>query len=373
MMMRDGYRLSAAGERSGGASPSSNAVHERRHMVPFADCVVNFLDFLAGGGCPLARQELSLELLSDEFVQRIGSAAFDSVRHGGDPLGVVGFADERDFGVEPLLEVLLERCDFVEDGSVWEFLVGRVLEGVVDERLAQLLHERVSGAGGVVDVGEDGLVVDDAEEVLLCEPSGEKGAVRAHEERLLRGLADDVLHGCLHCLLDVAEVDGLAERDQERGAHELENLDGFFGLACGDESKGVHVLVVLLRALDVRGDRVGQVVELGEVGRHGDLGAFHAVVEARVWSAAEVGWQAVVVVVVDELGELREHELADGGHGQAHVVHGDADWSALEVSPVKRPVACRVDERGVVHGVDLSLDGMRCIANHFNLDRNRAR
>ena len=78
---------------------------------------------------------------------------------------------------------------------------------------------------------------------------------------------------------------------------------------------------MLLGALDVRGDGVGQVVELRQVRRHGDLGSLHAVVQARVRAPAEVGWQAVVVEVIHKLGELCEHELADGGHGEPHVVH----------------------------------------------------
>ena len=71
---------------------------------------------------------------------------------------------------------------------------------------------------------------------------------------------------------------------------------------------------MLLRALDVGGDGVREVLKLAGVGCHGDLGAFHAEVEAWVGPAGEVGWEAVAVEVVDELAELREHELADGGH-----------------------------------------------------------
>jgi hypothetical protein len=72
----------------------------------------------------------------------------------------------------------------------------------------------------------------------------------------------------------------------------------------GDEAEGVHVLVVLLRALDVRGDRFGEVVELAEVVGHGDFGAFHAVVEARVRAAGEVGQE----IVGEDLEGLIEYE-----------------------------------------------------------------
>jgi hypothetical protein len=57
-------------------------------------------------------------------------------------------------------------------------------------------------------------VIHDAEEVFLSKPRGEELSIgRIQEERLLGYLCDDVLYGRLHCLLDMAEVDGLAEAD----------------------------------------------------------------------------------------------------------------------------------------------------------------
>ncbi|PUZ40681.1 hypothetical protein GQ55_9G443700 [Panicum hallii var. hallii] len=171
------------------------------------------------------------------------------------------------------------------------------------------------------------------------------------------------LDGPLDVLLDVAQVDGLAQRDQERRGHELQDVDGLGGLPGGDEPQRIHVLVVLLRALDVVGDGVAQELQLGAVGGHGYLGALEAVVQARVAPAG----QAVVVEVVDELRELREHELADGGDGEAGVVHGHADGRALEVAAVKRLAAGDVDEGVVVDGVDLALDGLGGGADDLDL------
>jgi hypothetical protein len=57
-------------------------------------------------------------------------------------------------------------------------------------------------------------VIHDAEEVFLSKPRGEELSIgRIQEERLLGYLCDDVLYGRLPCLLDMAEVDGLAEAD----------------------------------------------------------------------------------------------------------------------------------------------------------------
>ena len=126
---------------------------------------------------------------------------------------------------------------------------------------------------------------------------------------------------------------------------------------------------MLLRALDVRGDGVGEVVELAEVRRHGDLRALHAVVEARVWPPGQVRRQAVVVVVVHELAELREHELADGRHREPHVVHRHADWRSLEVPAVKRDPPCGVDDGVIVHGVNLALDGVSRGSDHLNYEK----
>ncbi|PNT68701.1 hypothetical protein BRADI_3g44385v3 [Brachypodium distachyon] len=125
------------------------------------------------------------------------------------------------------------------------------------------------------------------------------------------------------------------------------------GLPRREEAEGVHVLVVLLRALDMVGDRVPQeLLELREVGRHGDLGALEAVVQARVAPAGGVGRQAVAVAVVHHLRELREHELiADRRDAEPRVVHGHADGAcALEVAAVDRLAAGNV--------VDRALDGL---------------
>ena len=222
--------MSAAGEGAGSAGPSVDAFHERRHMQTLADGIIHLLDDLARGDGAQAGEELRLQAVADEFIERVGSAALDAVGNGGDAFVVVGVPDERDFRSEAVFEVVLEGGDLVEHGGVEGFLVARVFEGVLDERLAHLLHERVRSAGGIVDVGEDWLMVHHAEEVLLREAGGEEGAVGAHEERLLCHLADDVLHGGLHGFLHMAEIDGLAQPDQERGAHELENLDRLLGL-----------------------------------------------------------------------------------------------------------------------------------------------
>ena len=240
-------------------------------------------------------------------------------------------------------------------------------ERVGDQHRAQLLHQRVCVAGSVVDVGEHRLALYDEQEVLLAEAGWQERAVFAHEQGLLGRLCDDLLHGSLHGLLHMAQVDGLAQPDEERGTHELENLHRLLGFAGRDEAEGVDVLVVLLGALDVRGDGVGEVVELAEVGRHGDLGALHAIVEAGVGPPGQVGRQAVVVVVIHELAELREHELAYGGHREPHVVHGHPDRRALEVPAVESDAPRSVDDGVVVHGVDLALDDVSRGPDHLNL------
>ncbi|KAF7079413.1 hypothetical protein CFC21_083648 [Triticum aestivum] len=106
------------------------------------------------------------------------------------------------------------------------------------------------------------------------------------------------------------------------------------------------------------GHRVGKVLELRAVGSHGDLGALEAVVQAGVAAASQVGGQPVVVELVDELRELREHELANVGDGETGVVHGHTDGRALEVAAMERLATVDVDDGVVVDGVDLALDGL---------------
>jgi hypothetical protein len=118
---------------------------------------------------------------------------------------------------------------------------------------------------------------------------------------------------------------------------------------------------------DVVGDRVPQELQLGVVGRHGDLGALKAVVQAGVTPTRQVGGQAVVVVVVDELRELHKHELAEGCDGETGVVHGHPNKRALEVATVKSLASGDIDERVVVDGVDLVLNGLGGGADNLNL------
>ncbi|KAG6548580.1 hypothetical protein Mapa_010069 [Marchantia paleacea] len=165
----------------------------------------------------------------------------------------------------------------------------------------------------------------------------------------------------------MSEIDSLAESHQVRGEHELEHLHGLLSLPRGDEPQGINVLVVLLRALDVSGDRAGQVQQLGTVGRHGNLRALESVVEAGVGPSAQVRGQAAVVEVVHQFGELGEGQLPDGREREAQIVHGHADGRPLEVASVHGHVPRHIDERVVVDGVDFPLDCVRGLADHLDL------
>uniref|UniRef100_A0A0E0G9Z2 Uncharacterized protein n=1 Tax=Oryza nivara TaxID=4536 RepID=A0A0E0G9Z2_ORYNI len=264
-------------------------------------------------------------------------------------------------------ELLLELGDLGEHRGLGVELGRAVGEGALHKHVPELLHQRVVGAARVVGVREHGFAVDLLEKILLAEASGVETAGGARAQSLPGHCHDAALDGALDVLLDVPQVDGLAEGDQERGGHELQDVDCLGGLPGGDESKRVDVLVVLLGALDVVGHWVAQELQLGAVGGHGDLGALEPVVQARVAAAGQVGGQPVVVELVHELGELREHELADVGDGETGVVHGHTDGGALEVAAVERLAAVDVDHRVVVHGVDLTLDGLGGGTDNLNL------
>uniref|UniRef100_A0A804U8N8 Uncharacterized protein n=1 Tax=Zea mays TaxID=4577 RepID=A0A804U8N8_MAIZE len=351
----DGQRL---------AVPLLEALEHGVHELALADADEHLVALLAGGLEPLAGQEHAAELLAHEAVQRERPAVRDPVRHGGGALG------DRHAGGLHLLgqhraELLLEPGDLGEHGGLP--LRVAAAEGVVHQHGAQLLHQRQAAAGRVLRVREHGLAVDGADQLLLAEAGAGELARGVHGQHLLGHLGHGVLHRRLDVLLEVAQVHGLAQRHDVGGRHELQDVDRLGGLPGRDEAQGVHVLVVLLRALHVVGDGVAQVLELGAVGGHGDLGALEAVVQAGVAAAGQVGGEPVVVELVDELGELREHELADVGDGEAGVVHGHADGGALEVAAVQRLAAVDVDDRVVVHGVDLALDGLGGGADDLDL------
>jgi hypothetical protein len=351
----DGQRL---------AVPLLEALEHGVDELALADAEEHLVALLAGGLELLAGEEHAAELLAHEAVQRERAAVRDPVGHGGGALG------DGDAGGLHLLgqhraELLLELGDPGEDGGL--ALRVAAAEGVVHQHGAQLLHQRQAGAGRVLRVREHGLAVDGGDELLLAEARAGEVPRGVHGQHLLGHLGDRVLDGGLDVLLQVAQVDGLAQRDDVGGRHELEDVDGLGGLPGRDEAQGVDVLVVLLRALHVVGDGVAQVLELGAVGGHGDLGALESVVQAGVAAAGQVGGEAVVVELVDELGELREHELADVGDGEAGVVHGHADGGALEVAAVQRLAAVDVDDRVVVDGVDLALDGLGGGADDLDL------
>ncbi|CAL5020803.1 unnamed protein product [Urochloa decumbens] len=346
------------------AVPLLEALEHGVDELALADADEHLVALLPGGLELLPRQEHAAELLPHEAVERERPAVLDPVLHGGAALGdgdARGLHLLRQHGAE----LLLELGDLGEHGGL---PVGdAVAERVVDQHGAQLLHEREAGAGRVLGVGEHALLVDGGDEVLLAEARAGEVPRRVHGQHLLGHLRHRVLHGRLDVLLQVAQVHGLAERHQVGGRHELEDVDGLGGLPGRDEPQGVHVLVVLLRALHVVGDRVAEVLELGAVGRHGDLGSLEPVVEAGVTAAGQVGGEPVVVELVHQLGELREHELADVGDGEAGVVHGDTDGGALEVAAVERLAAVHVDDRVVVDRVDLALDGLGGGADDLDL------
>jgi hypothetical protein len=346
------------------AVPLLEALEHGVDELALADADEDLVALLAGGLELLAGEEHAAELLADEAVQRERPAVLDPVGHGGGALGD-GDAGGLHLPGQHRAELLLELGDLGEHGGL--ALGVAAAESVVHQHGAQLLHQREAGAGRVLGVGEHALAVDGGDEVLLAEARGGEVAGGVHGQHLLGHLGHGVLHGGLDVLLEVAQVDGLAERDDVGGGHELEDVDGLGGLPGRDEAEGVHVLVVLLRALDVVGDGVAEVLELRAVGGHGDLGALEPVVQAGVAAAGQVGGETVVVELVHELGELREHELADVGDGEAGVVHGHTDGGALEVASVERLATVDVDDRVVVDGVDLALDGLGGGADDLDL------
>ncbi|KAG6543490.1 hypothetical protein Mapa_015160 [Marchantia paleacea] len=239
-----------------------------------------------------------------------------------------------------------------------------------DEHFPQLLHQRVRGAGGIVHVRKRRRVFHYLEQLLLKNPwsSSSSGLSRGLDrQRLLGRLLHGLPHSSLHVLLQVPQIHRLAEGHQKGRRHELQDLDGLGRLARGHKPQRIHVLVVLLRALHVRGHRIRQIQQLGTVGRHGDLRSLEPVVQARVRAPRQVGRQSAVVEVVHQLRHLREHELPDGAQRQAHVVHGHPDGRTLEIASVQSLVPGHIDERVVVHGVYFPLDRVRGSADHFDL------
>uniref|UniRef100_A0A804NTL0 Uncharacterized protein n=1 Tax=Zea mays TaxID=4577 RepID=A0A804NTL0_MAIZE len=358
------FLCSADGQ--GLAVPLLEALEQRVDVLALVDGNEHLVKLLAGRARLLAGEVHCSELLAHEAVERVGAALGDSVRYrcravfDSRPCSLHRTGQRR-------AQLLLELGDLSEHGCLGVELGGAIGEGALHEHVAKLLHQRVVSAAGVVSIREHRLALDLLEQVLLAEAGDVEATGGVGAQSLLGHRHHAALDGALDVLLDVAQVHRLAQGDQERGGHELEDLDGLSSLPGGDESERVHVLVVLLRALDVVGDRVPQELQLRAVGRHGDLGALEAVVQAGVAPAGQVGGQAVVVVVVDELRELRKHELADGCDGETGVVHGHPDGRALEVATVKGLASGDVDERVVVDGVDLALNGLGGGTDNLNL------
>jgi hypothetical protein len=356
----------SSAERQGLAVPLLEALEQRVDVLALVDGHEHLVELLAGRPRLLAGQVLGADLLAHEPVQRVGPALLDPV---GDQRAAVLHGRARGLHLlgQRRADLLLELGHLGEDGRVHVALGVAVGQRVLDQHRAELLHQRVVGAARVVRVREHRLAVDRRLQVLLAEARVVEPAPGVQAQGLLGHLRHAVLHRGLHVLLEVPQVDGLAQGDQERGRHQLQDVDGLGGLPGGDEAQGVHVLVVLLSALDVVGHRVAQELELGAVGGHGYLGTLETVVQARVTPTGQVGGKAVVVVVVHQLRELREHELADSGERETSVVHGHTDGGALEVAAVERLATGHVDERVVVDGVDLALDGLGGEADDFDL------
>jgi hypothetical protein len=358
--------VGSSAERQGLTVPLLEALEQRVDVLALVDGHQHLVQLLAGRPGLLAGQVLGAELLAHEPVQRVRAALLDSVGDHG-VAALHGGARGLHLLGQRGADLLLELGHLGEDGRLHDALGVAVGQRVLDQHRAELLHQRVVGAARVVRVREHRLAVDRRLQVLLAEARDVEPAHGVHAQGLLGHLRHAVLHRGLHVLLEVAQVDGLAQGDQERGGHELQDVDGLGGLPGGDEAERVHVLVVLLRALDVVGHRVAQELQLRAVGGHGDLSALETVVQARVAPTRQVGGQAIVVEVVHQLGELREHELADGGEGETGVVHGHTNGSALEVAAVERLATGDIDERVVVDGVDLALNGLGGEADDLDL------
>uniref|UniRef100_A0A804M0Z3 Uncharacterized protein n=1 Tax=Zea mays TaxID=4577 RepID=A0A804M0Z3_MAIZE len=141
---------------------------------------------------------------------------------------------------------------------------------MLHEHRAELLHQWIAGSARVFCVREHRHAVNSDEQVVVVDGLGFFGDMR-----------HALLNSGLDALLELAQVDGLAQCDQESGGHELQDGDGLGGHPGGDEAERVDALVVLLRCLHMVCHRVGKELELRAVGRHGDLSAIETVVQAR--------------------------------------------------------------------------------------------
>jgi hypothetical protein len=89
-----------------------------------------------------------------------------------------------------------------------------------------------------------------------------------------------------------------------------------------------------------------------------DLHGLEAVVDRRALATAsgEVLRQSMVVLVVDQQGQLAVQQVGEIGHRGLQRVHGEGDVAAVEMPAVQHQFGITVDQRVVVGAVELVLD-----------------
>ncbi|URE07158.1 cryptochrome 2 [Musa troglodytarum] len=200
--------------------PFLQAFEERIDQQPFVDSHEHLVELLSGGSRLLAGEVCSPELLPDKPIQRVRPALPDPVGDGR--VAALDRGPRRlHFLGEDGLQLLLEGGDLLEDGRGRVLLLLAIAQSVLHQDHPQLGHQGVRRAAGVVDVAEDVLPVDDHDQVLLAEARGVELALGARGQDPLGDLAHRVLDRMLEVLLQVPQIDGLAESNQVGGGHEL--------------------------------------------------------------------------------------------------------------------------------------------------------
>lgn len=177
-------------------------------MITITNGSVHLCKVFTGGDISVSGEQLGVELGSNKAVQRIRPALLDPILDTAMSIRVISFSNQWNVSCQSRGKLLFEVGDLTKQRCPCGVFIFGVLQRMLEHHQAKLLHERVSLAGWIVDVREDGLMLHNSEQIGF---HSQVRVVRVFKERLPRNLADDALHCRAHCFFQMAEINGLAK------------------------------------------------------------------------------------------------------------------------------------------------------------------
>ncbi|KAH0464877.1 hypothetical protein IEQ34_004980 [Dendrobium chrysotoxum] len=123
------------------------------NCLPLGNCLKHLVELLPRRSHLLSGEEGGAQLLPDKPIKRIRPAFLNPV-----PYGRRSILKSHSYCLHLLwnrsFDLLFKSCDLLEDGRVGILLFLTIVEGMLNQHLPQILHQRIGRAAGVIRIGE---------------------------------------------------------------------------------------------------------------------------------------------------------------------------------------------------------------------------